>query len=169
MSKDDTTGPGGLSEIVRRLGDLFDHLAEVDDGRTPHRGRREKNGMVVEYSFGKRTVGEARQPREEPPPETEETPRRRSAKPSALAVLEPVTDVFDEPDEVLILYELPGVSRKDIRCVLDGDILLLDAKTGGRLYRKETLIEPPLAPGEPVLRLRNGILEVRLAKQAKRK
>ncbi len=72
--------------------------------------------------------------------------------------------MFDEPGEVVLLFELPGVERKDIRCILDGDILLLEAKTGERLYRKETLIEGKLAGG-PHLNLRNGVLEVRLSKQ----
>ena len=57
------------------------------------------------------------------------------------------------------------MERKDIRCVLDGDILLLDAKTGERLYRKETLVEGKLAGG-PQLKLRNGVLEVRITKEA---
>jgi HSP20 family protein len=57
------------------------------------------------------------------------------------------------------------VNRKDVRCLLDGDILLLEATAGDRLYRKETLIEPKVAEGAPHLHLHNGILEVRLAKQ----
>jgi HSP20 family protein len=81
-------------------------------------------------------------------------------------MLEPVTDMFDEPDEVVVLFEVPGVARKDIHCVLDGDILLLEAKTRERLYRKEILIEPRLAEEAPRLRLRNGVLEARLAKPA---
>jgi HSP20 family molecular chaperone IbpA len=72
--------------------------------------------------------------------------------------------MFDEPDEVVVLFEVPGVARKDVHCVLDGDILLLEAKTGERLYRKEILIEASLAEKAPRLRLRNGVLEARLAK-----
>ncbi len=98
------------------------------------------------------------------PPEEPRATRRRSAKPRGLEVLEPVTDMFDEPDEVVLLFEVPGVARKDIRCVLDGDIVLVEAKTGERLYRKEILIEQKLACRAPRLRLRNGILEARLAK-----
>ncbi len=64
----------------------------------------------------------------------------------------------------MLLFELPGVERKAIRCLLDGDILLLEAKTEDRLYRKETLIEEKLAAGSPRLNLRNGVLEVRLSK-----
>ncbi len=162
--KSDDTGAAGFAKIARGLSDLFNFLAELDDGKGPRRGRREKDGMVIEYSFGKRTLAEEG---EEPEAETSRVrpaKPRRAAKPSGIEVLEPVTDMFDEPGEVVILFELPGVARKDIHCVLDGDILLLEAKTGERLYRKETLIEPKLAPAAPRLRLRNGILEVRLAK-----
>jgi HSP20 family protein len=74
-------------------------------------------------------------------------------------------DMFDEPNEVIMLFEIPGVEKKDVRCVLEGDILLLEAKAADRVYRKEALIEAPLAKGEPHLRLRNGVLEVRLAKR----
>jgi len=123
--------------------------------------------MIIEYSFGKRTLVEDETGHAgEPPPDKPETVRRRSAKPSGLEMLEPVTDMFDEPDEVVVLFEVPGVARKDIHCVLDGDILLLEAKTGERLYRKEILIEPKLAEAPPRLRLRNGVLEARLAKPA---
>jgi HSP20 family molecular chaperone IbpA len=73
--------------------------------------------------------------------------------------------MFDEPTEIVLLFELPGIERKDIRCILDGDILLLEAKTGERLYRKETLIEDKLAAGAPQLNLHNGVLEVRLSKK----
>ena len=73
-------------------------------------------------------------------------------------------DMFDEAGEIVFLFELPGAERKDIRCVLDGDILLLDAKAGERLYRKETLVTESKVDGKPHLKLRNGVLEVRLAK-----
>jgi HSP20 family protein len=158
MKKEDETGRAGFAKITRGLSDLFNFLSELDDSRQPRRGTREKDGMIIEYSFGKRTLAEGE------PERTAEPPRRRSAKPSGLEVLEPVTDMFDEPDEVVLLFEVPGVTRKDIHCVLDGDILLLEAKTGERLYRKEILIEPKLAAAAPRLHLRNGVLEARLTK-----
>jgi HSP20 family protein len=164
MSKEDDTGRAGFAKITRGLSDLFNFLSELDESQQPRRGRREKNGMIIEYSFGKRTLAEGGPERAEPPSEKPETARRRSAKPSGIEVLEPVTDLFDEPDEVVLLFEIPGVARKDIHCVLDGDIVLLEAKTGERLYRKEILIESELAEGVPRLRLRNGVLEVRLTK-----
>jgi len=164
-NKDDETGAAGFAKIARGLSDLFTVLADFD--QLPRRGRHEKDGRVMEYSFGTRTLREAageHEP-EEQAPERAEAPPRRGPKRSSLEVLEPVTDMFDEPAEIVLLFELPGVERKDIRCILDGDILLLEAKTGERLYRKETLIEEKLAAGAPHLNLRNGVLEVRLSKQ----
>jgi len=164
-NKDDVTGAAGFAKIARGLSDLFNVLSDFD--QLPRRGRHEKDGRVMEYSFGTRTMREAAGERED----SEETharpeaPPRRAAKRSSLEVLEPVMDMFDEPDEILLLFELPGVERKDIRCILDGDILLLEAKTGERLYRKETLIEDKVAAGAPHLNLRNGVLEVRLSKK----
>ena len=165
MKKEDETGRNGFAKITRGLSDLFNFLSELDENKLPRRGTREKNGMIIEYSFGKRTLAEGEPERAaEPPPAKPETARRRSAKPSGIEMLEPVTDMFDEPDEVVLLFEVPGVARKDIHCVLDGDIVLLEGKTGERLYRKEILIEPKLAQQAPRLRLRNGVLEARLAK-----
>lgn len=166
---EDVTGAAGFAKIARGLSDLFNVLGDFD--QLPRRGRHEKDGRVMEYSFGTRTLGEAasgahekRMPEEEPA--HREAPPRRAAKKSGLEVLEPVTDTFDEPEEIVFLFELPGVEQKNIRCILDGDILLLEAKTDDRLYRKETLIEDKLAAGSPRLNLRNGVLEVRLSKEA---
>ncbi|MGD1035858.1 MAG: Hsp20/alpha crystallin family protein [Roseiarcus sp.] len=165
MSKDDDA-VGGFTKIAGGLANLINLLVDLDkSGNLPRHGRREKNGVVVEYSIGRRTaVGEAAA---EPPPSEEPAarPARRAAKRTDIEVVEPVTDMFDEAGEAVLLFELPGVSRSQVRCLLDGDILLLEAKTAGRLYRKETLIEAKLAGDPPKLRLHNGVLEVRLKKQ----
>src|SRR5712692_6563731 len=112
MKKDDETGRNGFAKITRGLSDLFNFLSELDENKLPRRGTREKNGMIIEYSFGKRTLAEGEPERAaEPPPEKPATARRRSAKPSGIEMLEPVTDMFDEPDEVVLLFEVPGVAR----------------------------------------------------------
>jgi HSP20 family molecular chaperone IbpA len=171
MSKDgdgkDDDRADGFARIAGGLGDLINLLVNLDKtGELPRRGRREKDGLVVEYSIGRRTAtGDA--PADPPPPQATEAPRskRRTARRSEVEVLEPVTDTFDEPGEMVLMFELPGVERADIRCLLDGDILLLDARATGRLYRKEMLIEAKLAGDPPQLRLHNGVLEVRLRLQ----
>ncbi len=165
--KNNDAGKAGFTRIAQGLADLFEFLAELDRTAAPRRGRREKDGMVVEYSFGKRTLGEDAGERDESPQarRTEAPAASRRQRPGVPEVAEPVTDLFDEPDEVVVLFELPGVTRNQVDCRLDGDILLLEAGSGERRYRKEILIEAALANATPRLRLRNGILEVRLAKQ----
>ena len=171
MTKDDregkesVTGAAAFTKIARGLSDLFTVLSDFE--QLPRRGRHEKDGKVFEYSFGARTLHEAaaeRDPPEDEPPRRAQA-ARREPKRTSVEILEPVTDMFDEPNEIVFLFELPGVERKNIRCVLDGDILLLEAKKGEHLYRKETLIEGKLAGG-PHLNLHNGVLEVRLTKHA---
>lgn len=171
-NEDDT---GGFSKITGGLTDLINLLVDLEKGGDlPHRGRREKNGVVVEYSVGRRTASAGRD--EAPPDERapHEPVRSKSARPAAqwtakrtdIEVVEPVTDVFDEAEEMVFLFELPGVEMSSVHCTLHGDILLLDAKSQGRLYRKEALIEATLTGEPPTLRLHNGVLEVRLKKQA---
>ena len=166
--KDDVTGVAGFTKIARGLSDLFNVLSDFD--QLPHQGRHEKDGKVFEYRFGTRTILDSMGDAKERPSPTERssesaTSPRRAAKRTSLEVLEPVTDVFDEAVEIVMLFELPGVERKDVRCVLDGDILLIEAQSEDRLYRKEMLIEAALAEGGPRVALRNGVLEVRLSKK----
>jgi HSP20 family molecular chaperone IbpA len=168
MAKNDDE-TSGFSKITGGLTDLINLLVDLDKGGDlPHRGRREKNGVVVEYSVGRRTASGTRD--ETPPHEPARSkPARpaaqRTAKRTDIEVVEPVTDVFDEAEEMVFLFELPGVALSSVHCSLHGDILLLDAKSESRLYRKEALIEAALTGDPPSLRLHNGVLEVRLKKQ----
>ena len=54
---EDVTGAAGFTKIARGLSDLFNVLADFD--QLPRRGRHEKDGRVMEYSFGTRTLDEA--------------------------------------------------------------------------------------------------------------
>ena len=54
---EDVTGTAGFTKIARGLSDLFNVLADFD--QLPRRGRHEKDGRVMEYSFGTRTLDEA--------------------------------------------------------------------------------------------------------------
>ena len=162
--KENATGAAAFTKIARGLSDLFTVLSDFE--QLPRRGRHEKDGKVFEYSFGTRTLREAageQEPREDE--RVKRRHRRRDVNRSELRSTSssPSRTCSTSRSEIVFLFELPGVERKDIRCILDGDILLLEAKTGERLYRKETLIEGKLAGG-PHLKLHNGVLEVRLSK-----
>ena len=53
----DEVGVEGFAKIARGLSGLFDVLGDFE--RLPRRGRHEKDGRVMEYSFTTRPLGEA--------------------------------------------------------------------------------------------------------------
>lgn len=74
---------------------------------------------------------------------------------------EPVVDVYDEEEHLLVIAEMPGVAADDVTIALDGDVMTLAAETAARRYRKELLL--PRAPtGDPTVRANNGIVDIRL-------
>lgn len=82
-----------------------------------------------------------------------------------IRVLEPVVDVFDEEDEVLIYVELPGVKQEDIKTQMSGRTLRVEAEHADGRYRK-TIQIPESAKGMPSYSYKNGILKVRFSKKA---
>ncbi len=78
---------------------------------------------------------------------------------------EPLVDVLDEGDRVVVLAELPGIDEKDIRLRVEGDILEIAAATRDRKYLKEVLLPALVQPETLESSYRNGILEIKLAKK----
>jgi len=80
-------------------------------------------------------------------------------------VREPLVDVFEEDDEMVITAELPGVAEQDISVRFDGDMVIIET-SGDRRYAKETLLPAPVAGDDDVERsYNNGVLEVRVRKE----
>ena len=77
---------------------------------------------------------------------------------------EPLVDVFDEGDVILVVAELPGVEKRDIHIEVKDDVLSLST-VEGRKYAKEILLPSLVDPATMETAYRNGVLEVRLAKQ----
>ena len=80
-------------------------------------------------------------------------------------IREPMVDVFDEPGHVLIVAEVPGITQEDVQLELQDDILILAAEKGETKYRKEVLLPISVSPDRMSFSCRNGILEIRLAKE----
>lgn len=86
------------------------------------------------------------------------TPREAAA---AAPARQPIVEVFEEPDAVVVIAELPGADPASLVCRVDGQALLIEA-AGARRYRKR--IELPILVRSDDVRqnFQNGILEVRL-------
>src|SRR3990172_11606422 len=56
-------------------------------------------------------------------------------------IREPMVDVFDEPEHLLIVAEVPGIVQEDVQLELHEDVLTLAAGKGDKKYRKEVLLD----------------------------
>jgi HSP20 family protein len=77
-------------------------------------------------------------------------------------VREPLVDVHEEDDHVLILAEIPGVSKKDVKLDLAGDRLTISARRGEKRYHKEVALPSRFAAEKMQWDCANGILKIQL-------
>lgn len=75
---------------------------------------------------------------------------------------EPPTEVFEEPDHILILADVPGVVSSGGSAILDGRVLRLRAQSPRRRYRKDVELPPGLDPARVAVACHNGVMEVRI-------
>ena len=77
-------------------------------------------------------------------------------------VSEPLIDVIEEADHILVLAEMPGVADEDIHLDLKGDVLVLHAEKGSKKYHKEVLLPRSFDDKTLERSCHNGILEIKL-------
>ena len=77
--------------------------------------------------------------------------------------VEPVVDIFDERDCILVIAEVPGVEQDSIRVELENHTLKLQAGGRYRAYRGEVGLPAEFKPNSLTWTLNNGIIELRLA------
>ena len=79
-------------------------------------------------------------------------------------VREPVVDVFDEEDRVLVITELPGVEESDINIEVKDDIVFLSAEGKDAKYAKEVLLPRSVDDAKTQSSYKNGVLEIIFSK-----
>lgn len=77
---------------------------------------------------------------------------------------EPLTDLFDERDEVVVIAEIPGVNGEGITLNLKEDILEISGVGKNRRYHKEIPLPAKVKAETMTSSYKNGILEVRIKK-----
>lgn len=153
---------GGLFKGIENLVDLAAKLKEAG-GEIKKEGEidlsRLKEGMKGVYGFSIKTAVGG-----EPVVETFGNIKKTPEGPVVEEEREPLTDVFDERDEVVVISEIPGVSEDGILVDLKGDILEISAVGKNRKYRKEVLLPVQVRKETLSYAYKNGILEVRVKK-----
>ena len=154
-------GLGGIFKGIENIIDLADKLKEAG-GEINKEGEFDlshlKKGMKGVFGVSIKTAGGV--PVVEPFGNIIKTP----AGPSIEEEREPITDLFDEKEEIIIIAELPGVGEEDIKLDLNGDILEISAQRGERKFYKEVLIPAEVKAETMRSSYKTGILEVRIKK-----
>lgn len=77
---------------------------------------------------------------------------------------EPITDIFNEQEELVIIMEMPGIDQKDVKINLKDDILEVSATNKNRKYKKEILLPCKVLDTGLTSKYNNGILEINIKK-----
>jgi HSP20 family protein len=81
-------------------------------------------------------------------------------------VREPMVDIFEEKDHVLVVAEMPGIGEKDLHLDLKDDLLILSAEKGNKQYRKEVLLPGTFHRDAMTVSCNNGVVEIKCPKTA---
>ena len=155
-------GIGGLFKGIEKLVDLAANLKEAG-GEIKKEGEIDlshlKEGMKGVFGFSIKTAVGGK-PIVEPFGNIKKTPKG----PKVEEEREPITDVFNEEEEVVVVAEMPGVNEEGISLDLKGDILAIKAVSKDRKYYKEILLPTKVKPEILQKSYKNGILEIRIKK-----
>jgi HSP20 family protein len=153
---------GGLTNLIEKLGELAEKGQELQEAK---QFGDAGGGIQGVYGFTIKTnLGGERSGGVKVEPFGNVRKDERTGQATVQEVMEPPVDIFDEPDHVMVVAELPGVGPEDIHLELHDDILTIAAQRNQKKYRKEVLL-PASFPAESMTHsCRNGILEVKLAR-----
>ncbi len=157
----DLFGLGGLIKGIEKLVDMAGTLEEKGGIRKEGEISFDhlKKGMKGVYGFTINTAGGG-----SPKVETFGNIKKTADGPKVNEEREPITDIFDEKQEIVILAEMPGVEEDDLTIDLNGDILEISAAGKSRSYRKEMLLQEKVLKQNIRHKFTNGILEIRIKK-----
>jgi HSP20 family protein len=153
---------GGLFQGIGSLIDLVSKMEEEGKGEVNREGEFTSPSGRVKAVYGlsvKTGLGG------KPTVESFGNVRRTHKVPVVDEEREPLVDVFDEKDHVLVIVELPGVAEEQISTKVNGDILTLSAAEGGRKYYKEVVLPKDVDAGTLTSSYKNGVLELRMSKK----
>jgi HSP20 family protein len=159
----------GLGGMLKGFGDLVEKLGELAKtgeqlsrtGEIHGAGKDVKGiyGVTVKVGLGDdrpvvEPFGNIRQDRE-------------SGHTVVQEVREPVVDVFEEEDHVLVVAEMPGIGVEDVHITVEDDLLTFSAERGDKKYRKEVLLPANSSREKTEVACNNGVVEIKCKKSKK--
>jgi len=146
----------GLAGLVTKLNELAETGAELRRSGELRGADKELKGI---YGFTVKVGLGDQAPRVEP------FGNIRTDKQTGRAVVEeirePVVDLFEEKDHLLIVAEMPGITAGDVKLDVEGDVLTITAAKGDKKYRKEVLLPASYPRAKMRLTCNNGVVEIK--------
>ena len=146
----------GFGDLVERLGELAKTGEQLSQTGEIHGAGNEVKGI---YGFTVKVGLGGDRPSVEPFGNIRKD--RESGRTVVQEVREPVVDIFEEEDHVLVLAEMPGVSAEDVKITVEGDLLTISAERGDKKYRKEVLLPACTTREKTHVSCNNGVVEIR--------
>jgi len=149
----------GLGDLVERLGALAEKSEELKQSGVFDINTGGKDAKAV-YGFSVKMGLGGDETKIEPFGNVRRN--EQTGETVVQEVSEPLVDVLDENDHVLVLAEMPGVGDEDVTLDLVGDILTLHAERGSKKYHKEIVLPREFKSDSMERNCHNGVLEVKL-------
>jgi HSP20 family protein len=162
--------PFSLGGVLGKFGGFLDKLAELAETGQELSRTGELTGLDREgklrgvYGFSVKTaIGDqgGRELKIEPFGNVRQEP---SGETVLDEVREPLVDVHEEDDHVLVLAEIPGVGKQDVQLDLAKDRLVVRAQRGEKRYHKEVVLPGDFSAEKMGWECKNGLLKIRLGR-----
>jgi HSP20 family protein len=152
----------GFGGFFKNLGEIIEFIAEAAEKGVSKVGEIKGLGKEAKgvYGFSIRTLAG------EPIIESFGNIRETPGGPVVEEMREPLVDVFDEKDHLLVVAEMPGIEKEDIMASFEGNTLELKAERGQRKYRRRVKLSAPVDPATVAVSYKNGIAEIKVWKAA---
>lgn len=145
--------PSGLFRLIGRLGGMFAGRRSAPGAVAPDRG-----AAVLDESSKRLSTHFVIEPLNPVGPNRRGIQRSLE---SSRELMDPIVDVFEEPDHLLIAVILPGVDPVLAQLELIDDLLIISSRTPAPEHRKEVPL-PAVFDRRCMSRTeRDGVLEVR--------
>lgn len=150
---------GGLGGLIGKLGELAEageKLSQSGEFKDASGKLSGVYGIHVKSGLGEQGKEELKvEPFGSVRPKTTESSLQEDTR-------EPLVDIHDEDDHLLVLAELPGVDKDDVTLEMVENRLKLSARRGNIKYQKEIMLPQPFSAEELDWDCKNGILQIRL-------
>ena len=174
MGSDDKGGDKGLGGLLRGFTDLIGKLGELAESG-------ESLSKTGSFDLGRSSGGAAGKPSKgvfglsvkvgglggkevEIEPFGNIRRDQQTGESSVDDTREPLVDVFDEDDRLLIIAEMPGIDADGVRVDVTAGVLTLSGERDQRRYRKSIQVPDRLRREDVAVSCNNGIIEISYAK-----